>query len=797
MKPLVSILIPAHNAEEWIADTVESAIAQTWPRKEIILVDDGSRDRTAEVVRRFASKEVAVVSIQNQGAAAARNHALQLSQGDYIQWLDADDLLAPDKIETQLRALGEVDGRRILLSSPWAPFYYRTHRARFIHNSLCQDLSPVEWLLRKMGENLHMQTATWLTCRELAEAAGPWDTRLLSDDDGEYFCRVLLAAEGTRFVPDTGVFYRVTGSSRLSFVGASDKKKDALILAMKLHIQYLRSLEDSERVRKVCLTYMQTWYENFYPERPDLVAELQALAAQLQGHLKAPRLRWKYAWMKPIFGWKAAKWAQRALPQLKAFSFRHYDKAIYRLEAGRTLAPPGRWRIVGQRSNETLGRRGADFTEARNEGSQSPGGLIDSAGLRAEHGISVALLTGGSDKPYVFGLATSLMSKRAALDLIASDELDCPEFHDKPGVNFLNLRGSQRQDASFARKVFRVSGYYAKLIRYAAIAKPQIFHILWNNRFESFDRTLLMVYYKLLGKKIVLTAHNVNADRRDCKDTSLNRLTLRIQYRLADHIFVHTEKMKRELSEVFGVQPARVTVIPFGINNAVPNTRLTASDAKRRLGVRERDRMILFFGRVTPYKGLEYLIAAFREVLTRCEDYRLIIAGRPDNCEGYWREVREAIAADVQRGRVLLRADFVPDDETEVYFKASDVLVLPYKDIYQSGVLFLGHSFGLPVLAADVGSLKDEIVEGKTGFVFRPGDPVDLASTIERYFASDLYANLNSRRPEIRDYATKRHSWDVVGRATMSVYAGLLRMPSPEESLNRDELSASLDVEPF
>ena len=108
MKPLVSILIPAYNAEEWIADTIQSAIAQTWPRKEIIVVDDGSRDRTAEVARRFASKEVAVVSTENQGAAAARNHALQLSQGDYIQWLDADDLLAPDKIERQLAALREV-----------------------------------------------------------------------------------------------------------------------------------------------------------------------------------------------------------------------------------------------------------------------------------------------------------------------------------------------------------------------------------------------------------------------------------------------------------------------------------------------------------------------------------------------------------------------------------------------------------------------------------------------------------------------------------------------------------------
>jgi D-inositol-3-phosphate glycosyltransferase len=411
-----------------------------------------------------------------------------------------------------------------------------------------------------------------------------------------------------------------------------------------------------------------------------------------------------------------------------------------------------------------------------------------------DHQIAVALLTGGSDRPYVFGLTMSLTSKGAVLDLIGSDELDSPEFNRKLGVNFLNLRGSQRPDASFVRKMLRLSKYYANLIRYAVTARPKIFHILWNNKFEYFDRTLLMLYYRLLKKRIVLTAHNVNAGRRDSEDTYLNRLTLRIQYRLADNIFVHTEKMKSELIKEFGIKGSRVSVIPFGINNSVPNTRLTTGDARQRLGIRDGEKAILFFGRITPYKGLEYLIDAFQRLPVVPEDYRLIIAGRPDNCERYWEKIREAIHEDVQKGRVLLRAGFIPDDETEVYFKAADVLVLPYRDIYQSGVMFLGHSFGLPVLAADVGSLKDEIVEDKTGFVFAPEDPVDLVKAIERYFGSELYKDLNRRRQEIRDYATERHSWDVVGQITMGVYADLLDMPAPDGLLNRGASSASLGV---
>jgi D-inositol-3-phosphate glycosyltransferase len=418
-------------------------------------------------------------------------------------------------------------------------------------------------------------------------------------------------------------------------------------------------------------------------------------------------------------------------------------------------------------------------------------GLLDLTAPSLAGEAAVALLTGGADQPYAFGLATALIARGMVMDLIGSDELDCPDFHGTPGVSFLNLRGDQQSDASFVRKASRVLIYYAKLIRYAATAEPKIFHILWNNKFEFFDRTLLMLYYKLLRKKIVLTLHNVNAGRRDSKDTRLNRLSLRIQYRLADRIFVHTERMKIELVEEFGEQEARVAVIPFGINNAVPKTHLTSADARCRLGIREGDRTILFFGNIAPYKGLEYLVSAFRQILNRRDDYRLIIAGRPKNCESYWTAIRAALEKDVQSGRVLLRDEFIPDDETETYFKAADVLVLPYRYIYQSGVLFLGHSFGLPVLAADVGSLKDEIVEGKTGFVFRPEDPGDLARVIEQYFASDLYADLNNRRKEIQEHATQCHSWDVVSHITMSVYAGLLDIPCASESLDRDVSSAS------
>ncbi|MGE5710315.1 MAG: glycosyltransferase family 4 protein [Nitrospira sp.] len=388
--------------------------------------------------------------------------------------------------------------------------------------------------------------------------------------------------------------------------------------------------------------------------------------------------------------------------------------------------------------------------------------------------LKVALLTAGRDHPYAFGMATALMAKGLSLDIIGADDLDSPQWHEKPHVRFLNMRGDISEEASFPRKVSRVLIYYIRLLRYALTTNATIFHILWNNKFETFDRVPLMLYYKLLGKRTLLTVHNVNTRERDSRDSSFNRLTLKIQYRLVDHLFVHTERMKRELSEQFNVTSSKISVIPFGINNAVPQTALSPEEARQRLGIPVEDRAILFFGNIAPYKGLEYLVEAFLLIMAGGGGYRLIIAGNPKNCESYWSAVRDSLNNHPNRDRILLKIEFVPEAETELYFKAADVVVLPYRHIFQSGVLSLSYSFGLPVIASDVGALRDDIIEGKTGFVCRPEDSVDLARVIQQYFESDLYRQLAGRRQEIRDYARRRYSWDVVGQMTVAVYAKLM-----------------------
>jgi glycosyltransferase involved in cell wall biosynthesis len=387
---------------------------------------------------------------------------------------------------------------------------------------------------------------------------------------------------------------------------------------------------------------------------------------------------------------------------------------------------------------------------------------------------NVVLLTGGGDKPYALGMAAALTSAGVSLDFIGSDDLQTAEMLGNPQIHFFNLRGDQRSDAGVREKLFRVILYYVRLLRYAATAEPRIFHILWNNKFQLFDRTVLILYYKWLGKKTVLTIHNVNAGQRDANDSWLNRVSLKAQYHLADHLFVHTDKMKRELLSGFSIPAEKVTVIPFGINNTVPNTSLSTDEAKKAVGVSRADKTMLFFGNIAPYKGLDYLVSAFLQLSKTDPRYRLLIVGKPKQREDYWTGIKQSIKESGSHHQITQKIEYIPDEETEVYFKAADVLILPYSHVFQSGVLFLGYSFGLPAIVTDVGSLREEIVEGETGFVARPQNPSDLARTISSYFGSDLYRNLDDRRRVIRQYANDRYSWSKVATVITNVYSNLL-----------------------
>ena len=327
MPELVSILIPTYNAEKWIGNTIKSAIAQDWPKKEIIIVNDGSTDNTVSVAKTFESELLKVVTQDNCGASAARNKALSLAQGDYIQWLDADDMLAPDKISQQLKGSGPDSSSRTLLTSAWGKFFFCPQRAKFRPDALWQDLVPLDWILKKFTENLWMNPAVWLVSRQLTELAGPWDERLSLDDDGEYMCRLVASSTNVKFVPRAHCYYRVGNIGSVS-TNRSDEALASLYLSTFLCIEHLLSLEDTGKTRAACVEYLQQLFHCFFPEQVEIVNKACGLAQRLGGELVLPSENLKFCLVRKLVGRQHAKHIKFRFDEAKLFALKSWDKFV-------------------------------------------------------------------------------------------------------------------------------------------------------------------------------------------------------------------------------------------------------------------------------------------------------------------------------------------------------------------------------------------------------------------------------------------------------------------------------------
>ena len=333
MRNLVSILIPAYNSARWLRDSVSSALAQTWARKEVIIVDDGSKDNTLALARTFESPIVKVVAQQNIGAPDARNTALSYAQGDYIQWLDADDVLHPQKIEAQLK--GADDGQRslTLLTSSWGKFFFRTSAASFRPDALWHDNTPVDWIVTRFTENVWMNPAVWLVSRRLADLTGPWDSRLAKsgDDDGEYICRVAAVSDRVKFVEEARCYYRIGSAGSLNWnMETGDAVLESLLLSLHLATKTLIAKEDSERTRRAARSHLQTFSSYFYASDDKFVERLNGMALDLGGALEPPSLGWKYYPIQLVFGAKFALNLMRNWRTSKLRVRRNLDWCLYR-----------------------------------------------------------------------------------------------------------------------------------------------------------------------------------------------------------------------------------------------------------------------------------------------------------------------------------------------------------------------------------------------------------------------------------------------------------------------------------
>ncbi|WP_304062830.1 glycosyltransferase family 2 protein [Pedobacter glucosidilyticus] len=304
--PLVSICMPAYNAERYILETIDSILKQTYTHFELIIVNDGSKDNTLSLLRQIEDDRIKIVDSENKGQCAAANLAFAHSTGDYIKFIDADDLISPDFLALQIEKITGNDTQ--IASAEWGRFY-GDDLSTFKLNPepVWKDMKPIDWLVDSFwnGPNM-MQCALWLIPRKILEKSGLWDKRLSLINDFDFFIRVLLAADEIKFTKGAVLYYRSGINNSLSRQKSREAYESAF-LSTKLGIENLLNFENSKRIRKISADNMQMWAYEFYPDHMDLYYQALDYVRKLGGSdFKFPSGGYTKLLIK-FFGWMLVK----------------------------------------------------------------------------------------------------------------------------------------------------------------------------------------------------------------------------------------------------------------------------------------------------------------------------------------------------------------------------------------------------------------------------------------------------------------------------------------------------------
>ncbi|MCF1750306.1 glycosyltransferase family 2 protein [Mariniradius sediminis] len=303
MMPLVSIIIPVYNKAAFIRETLDSALAQTYPNTEIILVDDGSSDGSLKILEKYAEdfpEKIRLIAQKNAGVSPATNKGIQMAKGEYIQFLDADDLLSPEKIELQMRLL-EDKNKRTMCSCEWVTFLDDPERHQRWNLRIFKDYSnPVHMVMDLYHHGEMMQPGVFLCSKELILRAGLWDESLTINQDGEFFLRVMLQAKEVLFESSAKVFYRKPGVTNVS-QQKSYRASQSLLESYRCYERELLKKENSERVREaLAKNYMRFIYVT-YPKYPDLIKEaekeIKKFAFTKPVHIGGPKFQQISKWI--------------------------------------------------------------------------------------------------------------------------------------------------------------------------------------------------------------------------------------------------------------------------------------------------------------------------------------------------------------------------------------------------------------------------------------------------------------------------------------------------------------------
>lgn len=274
MNPLVSIIIPLFNAERFVSEAIESILKQTYINWELIIVNDESTDESLKIAYSYESEKVKVFTKKNGGAAAARNYGYQKAKGNFIKFFDADDLINPEMIESQVQiALKNPDS---IISGKWGRFYHHDLSTFQLNPEKCwQDSEPIDWIYSSWEKAQSMtQPGIFLIPRNLIEKGGLWNEQLSLVDDFEFFTRIILSAKTVKFCSNAILYYRSGMLNSLSSL-RSRKGVESELLAVELSTKYLMQYANSVRSREICAIPFAHFLFNHYPTNKDLLKRAQ------------------------------------------------------------------------------------------------------------------------------------------------------------------------------------------------------------------------------------------------------------------------------------------------------------------------------------------------------------------------------------------------------------------------------------------------------------------------------------------------------------------------------------------
>ncbi len=256
MNPKVSVIVAAYNADPYVEDCIYSILNQTWKNIELIIVDDGSKDKTLEKIMRFETNpKVKIISQSNKGQCAATNLAMEYATGDFIQFLDADDILHVQKIERQLNIL-LIYGNNVTGVSSWARFKDQNFPKQLEHGPPQKELLPLDWICYLWKEGM-MPNSGYLIPRPVCDLAGPYNEGLTTNNDFEYFTKIALKSASIVYCDEAITYYRTVSNSLSHAINYTSQQ--SVLIARKLSCNYLLERYPNEVKAKEAVFYA-IWY---------------------------------------------------------------------------------------------------------------------------------------------------------------------------------------------------------------------------------------------------------------------------------------------------------------------------------------------------------------------------------------------------------------------------------------------------------------------------------------------------------------------------------------------------------